>query len=192
MGSSKYCILPNRRPLQIARRLSYTKQGEEESLTAGRLICAVHPPAAALAHVAQKVDGFLLQTDTCQWTLKSASERGFVRFLDRLLKWEHPGLSSVRDGRLKQGIRLAVINGHDVRVLEWWLRRYMPDQTLYTLEFVLALAVEYAQLPVLEWIHRETQDRLPPSLKRALSCYNPQVIYWLYEHDGRQLLLKLR
>lgn len=55
-----------------------------ELLTAVRLVCA---PVAGLPHVAHTVDAFLLGCGGT-WTLERASERGYVRLMDRLLQFD--------------------------------------------------------------------------------------------------------
>lgn len=95
-----------------------------------------------------------------------------------------------RSKRLKKGITTAVKRGYDLPVLRWWLYCYMPDQTAYGLEFVLELAIDEAQLPMLEWIHQVTQGRLP-ALTQPAHCSNAKAIYWLYDHGGRHVPVKL-
>lgn len=57
--------------------------------------------------------------------------------------------------------------------------------------FVFELAIQNSDLPVLDWLHRETQGRLP-ELTEPVECYDPHVIYWLHDHGGRDLSVRLQ
>lgn len=156
-----------------------------ELLTAVRLVCTRLPPSlAALLYVPVKVDAFLLPS---LWSLESASKLGFVRLLDRLLKLEWPGFNSeCRAIRLTQTVEDAMDYEYNVHVLEWWLTRYMPDQTVFPLARVLKRAIQRSQFPVLEWLHKETKGELP-HLSEPLLSTDPDVVAWLLDHYAAQV-----
>lgn len=161
-----------------------------ELLTAVRLVCTRLPASvAALKHVVIKVDAFLLPS---QWSLESASRLGFVRLLDRLLTLEWPGFNAkCREIRLKSAVQAALNDRYDVCVLEWWLKRYMPGQTaLFPLHRVFEIAIQHAQLPVLDWLYQETKGELP-ELVLSYSCSDPEVVIWLHEHGAAKACSRL-
>lgn len=95
-------------------------------LTAVRLVCEAF--AIALRHVMQAIDNFM-QTGAIHRTLRSDSERGSPSLLDRLLEHEWSGFDPMyRELRLWQAIKETTKHKHDVQVIKWWLRSYMPHQ----------------------------------------------------------------
>lgn len=160
-------------------------------LTAVPLVCATQPSVAALPHVQYKISVLLFRVDTSAWTLESASKRGFERLLNHLLTKEWPEFDQeCRQKRLQQAVRNAVENKYDVSVLEWWLTLYMPGQQSVRMIDVMALAVKYAQIPVLEWLHQELQGELP-HLNEMIECNDPETVIWLYTHGRRHYNIHL-
>lgn len=156
----------------------------EQPLACIRTVCASLLAVTALPHVEHIIDAFF---PTSPWTLESASKRGLLRLMDRLLKYEHPGFNQeCRLLRLKLAVEVSVKDGYDVLVLEWWIKRYMPGQTAVSLDRILELAIKQARIPVLEWLFRETNGDLP-HLAQKVGCSDPDVTVWLYEHGRRHL-----
>lgn len=92
--------------------------------------------------------------------------------------------------RFRSAIRWALWYRHDVSVLQWWLQIYMPDQSVLSMGDLCRLAIECAQLPVLQWLYRENQGQLP-TFKQVVVCTDPASIYWLFDHGGRDLPAKV-
>lgn len=158
-----------------------------EPLTAVRLVCV---PMAGLPHVERKVDAFLLGSGGA-WTLERASERGQVRLLDRLLQYEWYGLNQrFQIMRFRSAVRRSLWYRYDLCVLQWWLQIYMPDQQVISAGDLCRLAIESAQLHVLQWLHRENQGQLP-AFKQVVVCTDPAMVYWLYDHRGCALPVKI-
>lgn len=161
------------------------KREKELALTAVRCVCAAHAQVASLEHAVHQIERFLFEEDTAQWTLESASERGFARLLDGLVKHEWPGFNQkFRLLRLSYGVESAVKNGYRVPVLQWWIKCYMPEQIKYSLEVVCRLAISHGDLHILQWLVQEDENLL--QYQDYITCRPPEVAYWLYEHD-RQL-----
>lgn len=155
-----------------------------------RAVSTINPAVAALAHATRQINAFLLDNGAV-WTLESASRHGLVRLLDRLLRFEWPGFTrECREKRLYQTIQDAIKHGYDEPVLEWWIKRYMPDQTVVSWAFVLELAVKHERIPVLELLHQETQGKLP-MLDDPVPCFDVKVVIWLHEHGHGHLCAKL-
>lgn len=83
--------------------------------------------------------------------------------------------------RLKLAIEEAVKSGQELSVLKWWIQRYLPDMTPTSIVYACELAISHANVPVLEWLNRETQCRLP-QLKSPVSCFDAAVVVWLRDH----------
>lgn len=148
-----------------------------ELLAAVRLICAKLPCLNTLPMAAHMIDAFLLN-GASEWTLESASERGFLPLLDRLLERELPQFNQkCREYRLRR----AILNGYSAPVLKWWLESYMPGQTMFSSTDVCEIAMGHWQLHIVQWLVQERRDDLHPECFGA--CKSPDIAYWLYEHD---------
>lgn len=127
-------------------------------LTAVELVCASRAHVTALPHVlAHNIDAFLLPAI---WTLKNAAKHGHLRLLDRLLQVECAGFTRCcREQRLHWGATDAIKKGYGLPVVKWWLRKYMPDQDVFSMAQALELTLgssRKTQIPLLEWIYEET------------------------------------
>lgn len=109
--------------------------------------CAPQPQVVPLTHVVLKVHGFLFSDDV--WTLESTSQHGLLRLLERLLNREWPGSNVLRRERRLSN---AIAKGYDVPALHWWLKRYMPSQTVVSMHLVSSLAIKNGRLPVVQWL----------------------------------------
>lgn len=163
----------------------------EPALTAVNAIVARCPGVVALPHVVRRISAFLFTLEFSCWSLESASKRGHVRLLDRLLNLESPGFNQkCRELRLNWVIQDCVERGYDPEVVDWWFRCYMPNQQRVSMADIFKIAIEHAQLPVLEWIYEETQSQLPVP-RYPPYCLDPEVAVWLHEHGGLHSLIQL-
>lgn len=150
-----------------------------------RLVCAAHAQVESLPHVTHKIDALLFQDRATQWTLESASERGLVRLMDRLLKDEWRGLNGrFRLLRLNYAIKSAIENGYAVSVIKWWLSFYMPGQTKFSVNVLCRLAIKHGNLQILQWLFKNKRDQL--QIQSFSSCKSQEIVYWLYKHDRQR------
>lgn len=160
-------------------------EDKELHLTAARCFYAKQPQVASLPHVVHKIEVFLFNVEASQWTLESASERGHLGLLDRLLANEWPGFSPrCREKRLSCNIESAAKNGYDGSILQWWLTKYMPEKnTLMSVwhQRICELAINSAHISVLKWLVQERNGQL--LLDERQDCVSLEVFRWLYEHE---------
>lgn len=150
-------------------------------MTAIRVIFKGH----SLPHVVHRIDDFI-PMDLSHWSLESASERGFARLLDRVLKAQRQVFTlRCRTKRL----HAAIAAGYDLPVLQWWLQVYKPAQTNANLpmNMVCSLIINTASLPVVQWLLDQVQGKLSLVVMR---CSKPEVARWLYEHGRHELPIK--
>lgn len=167
---------------------------EQQPLAAVRLVCGGQSPLAALTHVLSKINAFVFEESDGRWTLESASKRGFLGLLDRLLKHEWLGFNQhCRELRLQFAIKHSIEAGtYDAHVLEWWLKTYMPEQTQYPMDQICLFGIVHGRLDVLQWVHQELQGQLSVPINTQspeVYCRSPEVIRWLHANGGRQLRL---
>lgn len=109
---------------------------ETELLTSVRLACAVDVRVANLLHVQSAIDAFCLQ-----WTLEHASQRGYLRKLDRAHQQDLNPNAKTRRSRFRAGIYTAIKYGYDMRVLQWWMNTYQskpkPEQVDETIRYAV-------------------------------------------------------
>lgn len=96
-----------------------------ELLIAVILVCHRRAQQIVVLNIAHTIDAYLWSDS--EWTLKSASKRGCVLLLDRLLKYEWPGIH--REPRLRSAILNALSDRYDLQVVKWWFNSYMPVAT---------------------------------------------------------------
>lgn len=155
-----------------------------ELLTAVVRVCDSNPRVAIACDVAHIIDAFLCFRFS-HWSLESAAKRGFPRLMDRLLEREWSGFNRQwREMRLCHGINKAIRRGYDIQVMEWWFRRYIPDQDLFPIAAVYEIAIRNVNISVLEWVYQETRGDLP-RIKRSVSIYFPDTLAWLLDHGDR-------
>lgn len=164
-----------------AARSAFPQQHTALSLTAVALVCKGNAAATALPHVASLIDAFA-GIISPKWTLETASDRGLLRLLDRLLAQEWAGVSKFfRDNRFKHAVERAASSA-SLDVLNWWMTKYLPD---HEDDWVVdaALRPDAMRAEVLQWLFE--QGKLPKRhrewrVKRI--CYLPEVVYWISEH----------
>lgn len=181
LSKSMYTLISTASELSKTGAESVNMEGK--LLVAVRIVCTDKSHVAALPHVARTIDSFIWSC-TSQWTLESATKLGSVRLLHRLLKHERPGFNRrFREVRLWHAIDNAWRSPYDVSVLEWWLKSYLPGQSVVSMTSIFQLAIQQAQLPILKWLYQETEGVLP-QLESRTSCHDPDVVIWLQEHAG--------
>lgn len=159
------------------------------------------PDMAGLPHVATAIHRYLDGIST-KWTLESASAKGSVRLLDRLVAYEWPGVGQAfREQRFNHAIHECITDhavgaGNDditVAVLQWWMIRYLPEKASESVSTIFRLAVRFRRLGVLQWL--KAQGLLNPSVYSGLGlveCPYSDVAYWLHDNaPGITLLLRL-
>lgn len=151
---------------------------QEQRLTAVALAVATCQRLAALRHATDVIDFFLLPSRA--WALETASERGFVRLLDRLLPLEWTGVSDhFRWLRFTHAIDNLTRWNHSVDVIGWWVTRYLPGHECEAVES----AVLNGNVGLLEWL---TDKGVCPlqNMRRDFRLYASEsdFAYWLHEN----------
>lgn len=159
-----------------------TGNGAQESsraclLTAVELAVSASPHLSALRHVAIQVDSFLFSSE---WTLEKASERGYLRLLDRLLPLEWYGVSDYfREQRFSAAINQATNFSSPKGVLKWWMTRYLPGREAD----VARSALQAGDVETLEWLRQ--RGKLPLDalqFNEDRPCYLPDIAHWIHDH----------
>lgn len=70
-----------------------------------------------------------------------------------------------------------------VRLFQWLLDTYLPDQKLLPRTHLFELAIEDAHLPLLEWLCRDNKGAFPP-LKHHVTYSDPDTVIHLHEYGG--------
>lgn len=154
--------------------MELSDEGDQAPYTLTAVAC---PRLAPLRHVSVLVDSFLISRS---WTLEMASERGFVRLLERLLPLEWPGVSEhFRLRRFGGAIDRFISSDQSVAVISWWVTRYLQSQASEAVQSALL----GGNIKVLEWLKQQGmchQDDIKQDLKLCTS--ESDLAYWFHDN----------
>jgi hypothetical protein len=152
-----------------------------ELLTVVSKVCGSRHHVNALPHVAHAIDAYLW-VDASNGSMERASKHGLIHLLDRLLQLECPGFNQqCRELRFRNAIKAALECKYDMRVVTWWIQRYMAEQKDFAIGVAYNLAIYHRHFPALEWLYHETEGNLPRYTLCAYSL-SPDTLAWRLDH----------